>query len=209
MEKQKENTPGKTIDSSDYENINLKKINLFWHLVDRLSSISSFIAELYEKTVGNEYRKEREEFNLSKSKKILHIGCGTYPITALILAELNGLKIVTIDRNEKRVKIARKVLEKKNMNGKISAEVGDGINYPLNGFDTIIVSGCSIPKIQVINHILQNSDKKSKIIIRESYYKDKLIKDIIKNFNDVKIIKKINNHAFRTSIWESFYIIKR
>lgn len=195
--------------TSDYEKINLKIINFFWYLVDRLSSISDFIAELYEKTVGNEYRNERDKFNLSKSKKILHIGCGSYPITALILAEMNGIRIVAIDHNKKCIKIARKVLEQKNMNGKISAELGEGINYPLKGFDTIIASGCSLPKIQVINHILQNSDKKSKIIIRESYYKDKIIKDVIKNFGDVELIKKINNHAFRTSNWESFYITKK
>ena len=95
------------------------------------------------------------------------------------------------------------------MNGKISVELGEGINYPLKGFDTIIASGCSLPKIQVINHILQNSDKKSTIIIRESYYKDKIIKDIIKNFGDVELIRKINNHAFRTSNWYSFYITKK
>lgn len=193
---------------SDFEKINLKIINLFWYLIDRLSSVSDFFAGLYEKTVGNEYRNERDEFNLSKSKKILHIGCGPYPITALILAEMNGVKIVAIDHNEKCVKITKKVLQQKNMNGKIYAELGEGLNYPLNGFDTIIASGCSQPKIQVINHILKNSDKKSKIIIRESYYKDEIIKDIIKNFSDIELIKKVNNHAFRTSNWESFYIIK-
>jgi precorrin-6B methylase 2 len=189
--------------------INLKIGNLFWHLIDRLSSISDFIAGLYEKTVGNEYRNEREKFNLSKSKKILHIGCGSYPMTALILAEMSGVKIVAIDHNEKCVKITKKVLDQKNMNGKIYAEFGEGINYPLKGFDTIIASGFSQPKIQVIKHILQNSDKKSKIIIREPYYKDKIIKDILKNYTNVELIKKINNHAFRTSNWESFYITKK
>ncbi len=194
---------------SDSEKINLKIRNLFWYMIDRLSSISNFIAELYDKTVGNEYRNERDKFNLSKSKKILHIGCGAYPMTALILAEMNKVKIVAIDHNEKCIKITKKVLDHKNMNGKIYAEFGEGVNYPLKGFDTIIASGCSQPKIQVIKHILQNSDKKSRIIIRESYYKDKIIKDILKNFNDVELIKKINNHALRTSHWESFYIAKK
>jgi len=206
MEKQKTTT---MYSNSDYERINLKIKNLFWYIAERLSGISNFIEELYEKTVGIEYRKEVNKFNLSKSKKILHIGCGSYPITALILAEMKVIRIVAIDHNEKCVKIAKKVLEQKNMNGKISVELGEGINYPLIGFDTIIASGCSQPKIQVINHILKNSDKKSKIIIRASFYKDKIIKDIIKNFGDVELIEKIKNHAFRTSNWYSFYITKK
>ena len=205
MEKQKTTTKYYT---SDYERINLKIKNLFWYVVERLSSNSNFIEKLYEKTVGVEYRKEINKFNLSKSKKILHIGCGSYPITALILAEINHIRVVAIDHNKKCVKIARKVLEQKNMNGKISAELGEGLNYPLKGFDTIITSGGVQPNIQVINHILKNSEKKCKIIIREAYYKDKIIKNIIENSGDVELINKINNHAFKTSDWDSYYIIK-
>ena len=206
MEKQKITTKYST---SDYERINLKIKNIFWYIAERLSGISNFIEVLYEKTVGIEYRKEIDKFNLLKSKKILHIGCGSYPITALILAEMNGIRIVAIDHNKKCIKIARKVLKQKNMNGKISAQLGEGLNYPLKGFDTIITSGGVQPNIQVINRILENSDKKCKIIIREAYYKDKIIKDIIKNFSDVELITKIDNHAFRTSDWDSYYIIKK
>ncbi len=205
MEKQKKTT--KYL-ASDYERINLKIKNLFWYIIEKLSSNSNFIEELYEKTVGVEYRKEINKFNLTKSKKILHIGCGSYPITALILAEMNSGMIVAIDHNKKCVKIAKKVLEQKKMNGKISAELGEGLNYPLKGFDTIITSGGVQPNIQVINRILENSDKKCRIIIREAYYKDKIIKNIMENFDDVELIAKINNHAFKTSDWDSYYLIK-
>lgn len=206
MEKQKTST--KYL-GADYERVNLKIKNLFWYIVERLSGTSNFIKELYEKSVGIEYRKEIAKFNLSKSKKILHIGCGPYPITAFILAEMNSAKIVAIDHNKKCIKIARKVIEQKKMNGKIYAEYGEGLNYPLEGFDTIITSGGVQPNIQVINHILKNSDEKSKIIIREAYYKEEVIKDIIKNDINIELITKINNHAFRTSDWKSYYIIKK
>lgn len=207
------NNPKKTandeiITPSEFENINLKKTNYFWYIVDRLSSVSDFIANLYEKTVGREYKKEIDKFNLSKSKKILHIGCGTYPITALTLSKLKDIKIVTIDNDEKSIKIARKVIKQKKLEKKISAEIGNGTNYPLDKFDTIIISGCSVPKIQVLNHVLQNCGKKSKLIIREEYYKDKL-KDILYKTKDIEIIGKIDNHAFHKCSWESICVLKK
>jgi protein-L-isoaspartate O-methyltransferase len=189
------------------EKLNMKRINIFWNVVDRLSTKSNFIEGFYDKTVGREYRNEINSFELAKSKKILHIGCGTYPITALILSELNGVKIVTIDHDAKSVETAHKIITNKKLEDKIQAKVGDGINYPLDGFDTIIISGCSFPKIKVVRHVLKNSNKKSRIIIREAYYKDKLM-EMVKSINNVELIKKIDNNAFVMSKWESFYIVK-
>ena len=92
------------------EKLNMKRLNIFWNVVDRLSNKSNFIEGFYHKTVGREYRNEIDSFELTKSKKILHIGCGTYPITALILSELNGVKIVTIDHDAKSVETAQKII---------------------------------------------------------------------------------------------------
>ena len=192
----------------DNEKIVAKKIITFWHIIDKLSSKSDFVARLYEKTVGREYRKEREKFNLSKSKRILHIGCGSYPITAMILSEIKGVKVVTIDFNKKLVGLAKKVLEEKNLNDRILADVGDGKKYPLKGFDTIVISGCSIPKMKVVEHILEEADKDSRIIIRELYYKDEIL-DIVNSKKDVKFVEEFYNKAFPTCRWESLLFSKK
>lgn len=208
MNKTKKTSNDDIITPSDFENINLKKTNYFWYVVDRLAGISNLIEDLYEKTVGREYKKEIDKFELAESKKILHIGCGTYPITALMLSDIKNTKIVTIDHDEKSIKIARNIIKQKKLEKKIFPEVGNGINYPLDGFDTIIISGCSVPKIQVLNHVLQNSRKKSKIIIREEYYKDRL-KDLIDLVGNIEIVGKMDNHAFPKCRWESICILKK
>ena len=56
--------------------------------IDILACYIGVLANLYEKTIGNEYKRERDKFTLSKAKKILHIGCWSYPITAMVLAEM-------------------------------------------------------------------------------------------------------------------------
>jgi len=187
----------------------IKRSVLFWKYVDYIACKMDKIAKAYEKTVGREYKKEIENFNLKEDKKILHIGCGAYPISALILASLDNIKIVTIDSSHRSIKLANKIIQKKNLEDKIKAEYGDATKYPLDGFDTIIISGCSIPKIQVFSHIIKNAKSNSKIIIRDTFLDiESIISNIAPN-QDIIIAKKIKNHAFSNSNWTSYCLLKK
>ena len=181
---------------------------MFWKAVDILACKIKPIAKLYDKTVGKIYREEREQFDLSKSQKILHVGCGSYPITAMVLAEMDNVNVVTIDGDIKSLKRADKILNKKNLNGKIKAVYGDGTRYPLNEFDTIVISGCSVPKAKVMEHVFNNAKPQSKIIVRTSFID---VESIIKNLNhdiDVTIIDKKENYLSPTISWDSILIVK-
>ncbi len=191
------------------ERFHIKRINLFWKIVDWLACKINYLAKIYDKTVGNEYRRERKNFVLSKAKKILHIGCGSYPITAMVLAELDNVDVVTIDNNSRAIKRANQVLKRKNLNGKIRAELGNGIKYPLDKFDTIIISGCSVPKIKVFERVLKDAKSNSNIILRSSIAD---AEGFIKNLNPprgISIVKKMENHLFPYSKWGSFFIYKK
>jgi len=188
---------------------NSKKANVIWHYIDRVAYSIKFIAKIYEKRIGETYRKEREYFNLNDSKKILHIGCGFYPITAMILAEMDGTSIVTIDKKERSVNLAKKFLIKNNLDDKIQAIVGDGTKYPLDEFDTIVISGCSEPKIDVFTHVFKNSKSKTKIIIRDSYYDIEKILKYLNSNNHVNLIEIMENKPYPTARWDSFFLIKK
>jgi precorrin-6B methylase 2 len=190
------------------ERFHIKRINLFWKTVDWLACKVNKLAKIYDMTVGNEYRRERKKFALSNAKRVLHIGCGSYPITAMVLAEMDGVNVVTIDNDIRAVKRANQVINKNNLNGKIRAEHGNGIKYPLDEFDTIIVSGCSVPKIKVFERVLKDAKSKSNIIIRDSITDVEAIINNLNPYQDIKIVEKMENHLFPNSRWDSFHIIK-
>ena len=96
-------------------------------------------------------------FNLKNAENILHIGCGAFPISAMILHEVNGGKIVGIDSNSKFVNLARKVINNKNLSDRIEIKHGNGMSFPLNDFDTIIISSCSNPKIKILEHVFKTA----------------------------------------------------
>lgn len=191
--------------------LNTRINNYFWQCTDILSCKMEKIAKIYEKSIGKEYEKEIKAFDISNDKSILHIGCGAYPITAMTLAKINGARIVAIDKNPKAIKLAKNVVEEKNLHTKITIEQGDGTSYPVEEFDTIIVSGCSIPKIKILEHIFEMAKSQSKIIVRESnLFANSLLKGI-KSHQNIELVKKIENYPFpsiKAFGWQSFYLIK-
>ena len=191
------------------EGIKTKRVNVYWHLVDRLSYKSKLIANIYEKTIGASYRDEIGKFKLKDSKNILHIGCGSYPITAMCLLEIKDAKIVTIDIYKKSLELAKKLIKRKNLEGKINVSYGDGKKFPLDSFDTIIVSGCSVPKIQVWSHILNNAKPNTRIIIRITNFDPDTIMELTDSKGKVKFIDELYCKPYPTCYWDSYLFVKK
>jgi protein-L-isoaspartate O-methyltransferase len=187
----------------------IKSAKYFWYYVDKFSCKLERFANLYEKILRKVYKKEGEEFGINNVKNILHVGCGAYPVSALTLAELNGGNIVGIDSNPKVIKPAIEVIKKKNLEDRVKIKHGNGTNYPLDKFDMIIVSGCAAPKKNVVKHIFQTAKPGTKIIVRELYSSKRVFDDMLKNYKDIEILKRIENKPFITSKWESFYLEKK
>jgi len=146
------------------------------------------------------------------AKKILHIGCGAYPVTAITIAKISEAKIVGIDKNPRSIKLARDIVKKRNLQTKIIIEHGNGMQYCLKDFDVIIISGCSYPKKQILERIFETAKPRSKIVFRSSYKPTKSILSCINSYKDSITIKKIENYPliFKKAFgWQSFYLIKK
>lgn len=190
----------------------VKKIlsNYFWKFIDRVSYKNKKIAEIYEKAIGEQYKKECKVFNIKKYKKALHIGCGAYPLTEIILSDLPGEKVVGIDKNINAVLFAKEIIKNKNLDKKILIDEGNGLNYSTDGFDVVIVSSCSTPKEKIIDNIIRNADKNCMIIIREIASGADIVIDYIQSRNDVELVKKIQfSTLFPMPLsWISIHLIK-
>ena len=188
----------------------IKNTNFFWIVVDNLSYKLEKLGNLYEKTISKSYVKETEIFDISGSKNILHIGCGAYPITTITLAKFNGGNIVGIDKNPKAVEKADEIIRKKGFSNRVKIEKGDGESYPVDKFDAIIVSSCSIPKSKILENLFNSAKKDCKIIVRERFGPSKLVSSYINNYAcSINFVNRIHNYAFPTFRWDSFYLLKK
>jgi len=65
-----------------------------------------------------------------------------------------------------------------------------------------------VPKIKVLTHVFNNSEPKTRIIVRDSYLN---IEKILKRLgleNDIIMVKKMWNYPVATIKWESVYLKK-
>jgi 2-polyprenyl-3-methyl-5-hydroxy-6-metoxy-1,4-benzoquinol methylase len=186
-----------------------KATNYYWYFVDKFSCKLDKLAEKYIKIISEAYRKESKEFGITDAENVLHIGCGAFPVSAMTLAEENGRKIIGIDSNPKVIAPAINVIKKRNLENKIKIEYGNGTNYSIDNFDMIVISACAVPKKRVVEHIFQTAKPGTKIIVRELYSKKNVMDKMINSYDDIKIIKRIDNNPFITSKWESLYLEKK
>lgn len=185
--------------------------NYLWTVVDILSHDNEKTAERYERSVGREYKNECKAFNISKGKKILHIGCGSYPLTEMTIARLFEVDIIGIDKNTKAVKRANEVILKKQFDKKITIKQGNGVDYPVEEFDMIIVSSCALPKTDILNHVFTKAKKNSIIIIRDLDTSTDEFLDYINEYKYITIEKRIHHPApsLMPIGWNAFHLKKK
>jgi len=185
--------------------------NYLWTVVDILSHDNEKTAERYERSVGREYKNECKAFNISKGKKILHIGCGSYPLTEMTIVRLFEVDVVGIDKNTKAVKRANEVILKKQFDKKITIKQGNGVDYPVEEFDMIIVSSCALPKTDILNHVFTKAKKNSIIIIRGLDTSTDEFLDYINEYKYITIEKRIHHPApsLMPIGWNAFHLKKK
>src|SRR5512137_1916922 len=94
--------------------------NFFWEVADTWSYKNNKIAQRYNKSIEEEYRKECEICGVSKNLKVLHIGCGAYPLTQIVLAQSCSGILVGIDKNALAVQRAQEVISRHHLQNKIT-----------------------------------------------------------------------------------------
>jgi precorrin-6B methylase 2 len=185
--------------------------NFFWEIADAWSYKNSKVAQRYDKSIEEEYRKECETCGLSMNSKILHIGCGAYPLTQIVLAQCCSGELVGIDKNLLAVKRAREVIQRHHLQNRITINHGNGIEYPVDDFDLILISSCSYPKVQILEHLFKDAKHRSTIIVREVRIATDDVLRCIREHPEIEMIQQMHHTPFPfygPLGWDTFYLRK-
>jgi precorrin-6B methylase 2 len=189
-----------------------KTANCFWEVADTWSYKNDAITRIYNKTIGKEYQKEYEDCGISSHSNILHIGCGSYPLTEIVLANCTKGQIVGIDKNNKAVQRGQQVIKKNKLDKRIILKHGDGLDFPVEEFDMVIVSSCSQPKEKILQHLFQKVRPKGTIIVREVDIATKDILNYIAAHPDIELKQQIRHNPFpffEPIGWTTFCLTKK
>lgn len=151
---------------------------------------------------------------IDKNDKIIDIGCDHALLDIYLKQEFNDIKIIASDIGDGAIKMAKKNIEKYNLDGQIDLRQGDGLSVVETGeIDTIIISGMGYynivkilsekEKIQMIEKIIiqSNTDvvKLRKFIIKLGYKIDaeKLVEDKDIVYTIIKFIKGEEKYNYK------------
>lgn len=112
-----------------------------------------------------------EEFGIVEiqpNHKILHIGCGSLPNTLVSLARFHNANFVGIDIDNESITNALTLIKKYNLTN-VKIEYGDALDYPLNNFDTIIISYGVEPKQVIFKRLIEETSNDVSIIYRKQW----------------------------------------
>jgi len=183
--------------------------NISWDLIDLLTGKLPILEKYYEKIIGPEYIKEYKLFNIKPRSRVLHIGCGSYPLSEILLVKLLDAKVTGIDINPKSIERARQVIRRKKLIDSIDLVVENGVRYPAENFDIVIISSCAHPKTLIIENILRTNNR---FILREKEISTKIVERYLREHGELKIVKEITHHPFpfyHPMGWKSYLIEKK
>jgi precorrin-6B methylase 2 len=186
--------------------------NSFWEIADTWSYKNNKIAQYYNNSIEAEYQKECETCGVSSNSKVLHIGCGAYPLTEIVLAQWCKGVLVGIDKNPIAVHRAREVIERHHLQERITVQLGNGTEYPVNDFDLILISSCSLPKVQILQHLFKEAKHQCTIIVREVSIATIDILDCIHAHPEIEMIQQMHHTPFPfygPLGWDTFYLRKK
>ena len=137
---------------------------LFEKIIAKLSKLFVFYLDFYDDMIENEIILA----SISKNDEILHIGCGSFPATSLLLAKKTKAEVTGIDNKKSSVKQALKIVKNQIFSEKIQIVHADALSFPLNTYDVIIISQGVEPYAKILKNISKNLKKNGRVIFRTS-----------------------------------------
>jgi len=181
----------------------LKEIfDSLYYIIEYLFNRITILAEFYIRFHAPSVKKEIKLFHLTKSDKIVHIGCGAIPYTCIVIANEIQASVLGIDNKFKVVNKADSIVKKYKVSDIVKIERGDGKIYDVSSFDVVIISyGIDHPDL-VLRHVFDLVKDGTRIILRKS---TKTINDMMNS-----IVKEFSVDRVRLLLTqESLLIIKK
>lgn len=131
---------------------------------ERLYGSKKFF-KLYSYPYKGVVRRELRLAQVDENDEVLNVGCGAQPFTAVYIAKISGAKVLAMDKDEKALKAADKIIDSLNLGHQIDLIRADASDMVPGSYDEAFVALQVSPKDEVINNLLKDSG--SEIVVRK------------------------------------------
>jgi protein-L-isoaspartate O-methyltransferase len=111
-------------------------------------------------------RREVDLAGLHIGDRILNVGCGPMPATAVNLAALTGAEITCIDHDPAAVDAARRFVPAFGASGRVTVRVADGRTVDTGPFDAVLVALHTVGTAAVIDNFFGAATRGDRLVVR-------------------------------------------
>lgn len=116
---------------------------------------------LYRRLVAGEARAA----GIVPGMRVLHVGCGALPMTAIYLAGM-GCRVTAVDQDPGCVRLAAEAVSRRGLAGRVTVTGGDGLDVDAAPFAAVWVSVQVRPKAAILRRLLGQLRPGSPLIYR-------------------------------------------
>lgn len=111
-------------------------------------------------------KKEVELAQVKPQEKVLCVGGGYFPCTALLFHQLSGAKVTVIDNDKDAVAVSQALVAKLGYDQNVTVLHSDGMDCKAQGFDIIHLAMQVSPKEEVFAQLFGGCTCKAKLLVR-------------------------------------------
>jgi len=181
---------------SEKFNINfMKKIaDLFFAFSERIALNFDYFLDLYIKYYEDMVNEEINSVSISKSDKIVYVGCGSIPASSILISQKTGVPVLGIDKDKISVKKAKLCVDKLDLSDIIEIKNSEASDFLFDNFNVIIISHGVCPIDKFLKYLSKKVAKNSRIILRTFSDEDGNLLKSDEFVNDLFKINKIIKH---------------
>lgn len=124
-------------------------------------------ASEYIQTLSQSVKQELEELNINNNSKVLFIGSGAFPISALTIASEKNAEVHCIDIDEQAVEMGRRVSELTGLQMHVTFENKKLNNLPFAKKAThVVIASLVKNKREVLNELKESLQPHTQVVLR-------------------------------------------
>ncbi|MBU0496751.1 MAG: hypothetical protein KKG04_02205 [Candidatus Thermoplasmatota archaeon] len=183
-------------------------MNTAFIIFEKIAVHFDILTEVYINAYEEVIDAELSMLNLRDTDRVIVIGSGAIPVTAILITRKSKVRVTTIDIDPEAVARATLLIHRLGLQQQINVMLADGFSYPLHAFTVIFLLYGISHQERLLKAMIPKIDTGVKIITRSTTDDPKRIVDGAQNiFNKLELV----NHLHTTSLGavDSFLMIKK
>jgi len=135
--------------------------------IESLASRTGVLYRLVEKYYVDMVKKEAGLAGIGKDDRILCIGGGCCPFSAILFHRMTSAKVTVVDNNKDCIPKARKVIERLGLSEHIRVVLQDGCASDIKDYSVIHLALQVDPMQQVISDVERRMSPGAKLLVRQ------------------------------------------